>query len=272
MRPLHRLPTFLSQVPVLAGLLVAVAPTSVAAQQLGTNGYNPYYYNQNYTKGLYLPQVPVQNGQDEVRGADGTTCRSSMGSNSAYLDVGAIGAQGYGGDVDSGTFYGRLIVPLGEQPRRIDCTKLYDLEIRRLKHELEMARAGLGSMSQTSMMGDGIPAPMKTAATTSQLVPTSAPPVATVPVAKPKGSAAKKQGWAEEGWSTSGWQQPARLGAGDVAVVAAKAKPRRRVTGGAPREVVDIASSPAAPTRELRSQDQAIGWMPVVTVAAQKTR
>jgi len=94
--------------------------------------------------GFNLPSPPAQSGFDEVRASDGTTCRSSMGGNGAYLDVGGIGGQS---DASSGsdnlTVYGRLIVPLGAKPGRIDCSSLYNLEIERLKAELRIARSSV---------------------------------------------------------------------------------------------------------------------------------
>lgn len=283
MRPLHRLQNVLTAaLPLLAlGGLAGEA----AAQYAGT-GYNPYYYsNQTYTYGLHLPQVPVQNGQDEIRGADGTTCRSSMGNNSAYLDIGAIGAQGYGGEVDSGTFYGRLIVPLGQTPKRIDCTKLYDLEITRLKHELQLARAGLGNLDRTGSSG---PAPRAQYASTGELVPASAEgaaptvvPSKTAKSPKPSGSATssrstntakKKSGWSDDGWSTSGWQQRSQLGAPvargeeDEGGQTERRVVRRQVPPRAamPDARAEAARGSLAPVAEA----QLTGWMPVVTINA----
>ncbi|MEQ1652273.1 MAG: hypothetical protein ABL897_07290 [Hyphomicrobium sp.] len=150
----------------------------VEAQNFG-NGSNPYYFNnRSYSYGLQLPQVPQPNGQDEIRAADGTTCRSSMASNNAYLDVGGIGGQGIDGSFDSGTVYGRMIIPLGDIPNRLDCSSLYNLEIERLKHELALVRSGMG--------GPGL---------------ASASPVGL-----------KDKAWAEEGWSNKGWSSPGKAG------------------------------------------------------------
>ena len=65
--------------PVLALAALIFSAVAVPAQT-ANNGY-PYpngYNNQTYSYGLQLPQVPQPNGQDEIRAADGTTCRSSM--------------------------------------------------------------------------------------------------------------------------------------------------------------------------------------------------
>ncbi len=165
--------------PILGLVAAVLCPQGLHAQGFAGNN-NPYSFNnQTYSYGLQLPQVPQPNGQDEIRAADGTTCRSSMASNDAYLDVGGIGGQGNDGSFSSGTVYGRLIVPLGGVPKRLDCSSLYALEIERLKHELNLVRAGLSgggfepSQGQASSQGK------------------------------------KSKGWAEEGWSNKGFKASA---------------------------------------------------------------
>lgn len=95
--------------------------------------------------GFNLPRPPIPNGFDEVRAADGTTCRSSIAGNGAYLDFGGIGTEDSpgGGTLSGATIYGRITVPLGEKPGRIDCTSLYQMELQRLQHELNLAKAAL---------------------------------------------------------------------------------------------------------------------------------
>jgi hypothetical protein len=39
--------------------------------------------------------------------------------------------------------YARLIIPLGRRPTRIDCAALYELEIERLRREIELLSIGL---------------------------------------------------------------------------------------------------------------------------------
>lgn len=205
MRPIHRLQNeLMAIICVLASAPFADRASAQFAN--GNNGYGPgYYSSQNYSYGLNLPQVPMPTGQDEIRAADGTACRSNSASNNAYLDMGAIGSQGYGGEYDQGTFYGRVIVPLGDIPKRLDCTALYNLEIQRLQNELALIRAGAGNidvgLSNTA-------APMKVAG----------PPVIAGPPGAAKAATAATPGrrdkaWAENGWSSSGWQGAAKVGA-----------------------------------------------------------
>jgi hypothetical protein len=77
-------------------------------------------------------------------------CSQSINSSGGYLDFGVAG-----GDLDTYTTpspmggkqsaigYARIIIPLGQAPKRIDCSRLYDLEITRLKAEIQMLKVGL---------------------------------------------------------------------------------------------------------------------------------
>ena len=99
-----------------------------------------YTLNQNQN-GFSLPGVSLPQGQDEVRAADGTTCRSAVGGSGAYVDVGVIG--GSGAASGSMATYGRVVVPLGRSPARLDCSRLYALEVERLQMELRLLKMGL---------------------------------------------------------------------------------------------------------------------------------
>jgi len=39
--------------------------------------------------------------------------------------------------------YARLVIPLGTAPKRLDCAQLYELEIERLKKEIDLLSIGL---------------------------------------------------------------------------------------------------------------------------------
>lgn len=118
-------------------------------------------YNQN---SVYLPSPPVAHGTDSVRAAAGVSCQSAVGSGGPYLDIGLIGSQ----DVfnrETASVYGRIVVPLGDRPKRPDCTKLYELEIARMRMELDLLRLGLppglgGTMAPqpASHVGEAAPA------------------------------------------------------------------------------------------------------------------
>lgn len=118
-----------------------------------------------------LPSTPGNSvGGDSVRGRDGTTCTQGTHTGPT-LDFGVTGTQNtnsansssptivnnyFNGTSEStnstngGDFgvYARIVVPLGFEPERIDCTQLYSLEIERLKIELEnLKKAGSSAVT-----------------------------------------------------------------------------------------------------------------------------
>ena len=109
------------------------------------------FYQSNTQFGVNLPNATLPSGSDEVRAADGTSCKSAVGGNGAYLDSGVIGSPGGNGLSESGAIYSRIVIPLGETPRRLDCGALYDLEVQRLRAELQLARMGLADHGQTTI-------------------------------------------------------------------------------------------------------------------------
>lgn len=92
--------------------------------------------------GVNLP-APVQAyGQDEVQAAGGVSCRSSVGGSGPYIDAGVVGSNDLIGRQTT-TAYARVVVPIGRAPARVDCTQLYNLEIQRLRMELQLARMNM---------------------------------------------------------------------------------------------------------------------------------
>ncbi len=99
------------------------------------------------------PQGP--GGEDAIETTEGARCRQSINSNGPYLDAGAAGHAStplknsttttgplfYSEDRDSEALaYVRITIPLGKQPKRIDCSRLYELEIARMKREIDMLK------------------------------------------------------------------------------------------------------------------------------------
>lgn len=156
----------------IVSLIWSVSSALASAQTLPENNNNPIIlpgtsssYNQN---GFNLPSIPNVTGQDIVRGSGGISCQSSVGSGGPNFDLGIIGSNDMY-NRDSTAVYGRITVPLGKRPKRVDCTKLYDLEISRLRMELQLMRAG--SMSdaldrdaarQVVMQGPSLPPSART--------------------------------------------------------------------------------------------------------------
>ncbi|GEM_PF-799798 len=120
----------------------AVAPGLAQTPELLVLPDRSSFYNQN---SMQLPSMQMPYGQDEVQGAGGVACRNSVASGGPYVDFGMIGSNDLY-DRQAASLYGRIVVPLGQKPERLDCSRLYELEIRRLQLELEMARMGLGMM------------------------------------------------------------------------------------------------------------------------------
>lgn len=109
-----------------------------------------------------IPSSPAaMTGGDEVRGRDGTTCRQgthqrptldfgiAISSNAANSDAlnPTLSDQGVTSfyqnsrnNTNVSTAYARIVIPLGDDKNRLDCTQLYSLEIQRLIQELERSK------------------------------------------------------------------------------------------------------------------------------------
>lgn len=103
--------------------------------------------------GIYLPPAPQgPGGEDSIESSSGTRCRQSINSSGGYLDIGFAGSAGSGIPQQSGVFisinerdkealgYARVTIPLGKKPRRIDCSQIFELEIARLRQEVELLK------------------------------------------------------------------------------------------------------------------------------------
>lgn len=182
------------QVPRSAALAAVLAALClVLARPAGAEDI--YNLNQNQT-GFDLPGVTLPQGQDEVRAADGTSCSSSISGSGAYLDLGVIKNNERAVQQGVAT-YGRVVIPLGGRSKRLDCTQLYQLELERLRTELQLLKMGLDP--------DGIAsAPQGVDATATQSIDTTATQDVQhiVKVRKKKQSA--KNGWVSDGWSNAG--------------------------------------------------------------------
>lgn len=104
------------------------------------------------SQGLYLPPPPTgPGGEDRVETASGTRCSQSINSNGSYLDVGMAGSNASSRANTSSPIltdragnealgYVRMTIPLGKRPARLDCTRLYELEIQRMRREIELLK------------------------------------------------------------------------------------------------------------------------------------
>lgn len=111
---------------------------------------------------INLPSTPsFAQGQDKIRGADGTECARSTAPRSKWAEVGVVGTGvggqgvensypfvGYNGAIPTaqpysragGAIYGRIIINLDANQSDLDCNHLYALELDRLRAELEQAK------------------------------------------------------------------------------------------------------------------------------------
>jgi len=94
----------------------------------------------NAALNLTIPGLP-QNFQTDRFRAGELDCQNAIGSATqlelgvtGILDQGSVFGSGEQGDVG---VYGRIIIPLGKVPRsRIDCNRLYELELKRKQLEI----------------------------------------------------------------------------------------------------------------------------------------
>lgn len=104
--------------------------------------------------GFYLPDANLPNGYDQVRTFNGTTCQSSIAPDS-YLETGMYGNQtdndnwqnnykGYYNKArDELGVYARVVIPITGPKARLNCKRLYDLEVKRLELELKKLKKEL---------------------------------------------------------------------------------------------------------------------------------
>ena len=106
----------------------------------------------SFAEGLYLPPPPTgPGGEDRVESATGTRCSQSINSNGSYLDVGMAASTAKNQNAYASPFcpngagsealgYVRITIPLGHRPSRIDCTRIYELELQRMQREIELLK------------------------------------------------------------------------------------------------------------------------------------
>ena len=103
--------------------------------------------------GVVIPQSNNSNfNYDEIRTSSGTTCRQAMGSN-LELEAGVVGSDAgndgnyfdpsrdYTLENSGGAIYGKVTYYFGA-PKRLDCSRLYELEIQALRRQIESMRNG----------------------------------------------------------------------------------------------------------------------------------
>ena len=107
-----------------------------------------------------IPSASVPSGYDRVTTADGVTCESTIAS-ATYVQTGLVGSQtdqkydksqaGYYNNIQDKNEVGayvQMVIPIGEKRERINCNRLYNLEIDRLRAEITKLKveASLGDI------------------------------------------------------------------------------------------------------------------------------
>ncbi|MFY2506991.1 OmpA family protein [Vibrio pectenicida] len=125
-----------------------------------------FWLNVVSAAGLSIPSASVPGGYDRVTTSDGVTCESTIAS-SSYVQAGLMGVTEdsdynlttpkYSANIenkDEVGAYVQVVIPFGGGKReRLNCNRLYNIEIDRLKAEIDKlkAEANLGDIwSQAS--------------------------------------------------------------------------------------------------------------------------
>ena len=100
--------------------------------------------------GVVLPNTSQAYNHDEVRTSSGLSCRQASGGPTT-IEFGVLArddevdrdafdpAFGEAVTQTGGAVYARVVHALGA-PKRLDCSRIYELEVERLKAEIEMLR------------------------------------------------------------------------------------------------------------------------------------
>lgn len=94
---------------------------------------------ENFSVDLPTPRG-MGSSRDTIQTMDGSRCSQSVTGGGAYLDIGVAKTMHAGQSVSDGestTAYSRFVIPLGKKPKRLDCIRLYELELQRLRTEIE---------------------------------------------------------------------------------------------------------------------------------------
>ncbi len=101
----------------------------------------------NANANLSIPGASIPSGYDRVYSSTGTSCESSQEPD-MYVQVGAVASQddkygsnssnNYNGNYDRDEFggYVQVVIPISDGRKRVDCSKLYALELQKLEAEI----------------------------------------------------------------------------------------------------------------------------------------
>lgn len=109
-----------------------------------------FFISMSNAESLSIPGATIPSGYDRITTSDGTTCESTIASD-MYVQTGLMGVKvaensnraleksqfhnNYN-DRDKVGIYAQVVIPIGNRRKRIDCNRLYELEIKNLKQQL----------------------------------------------------------------------------------------------------------------------------------------
>ena len=93
-----------------------------------------------------IPGASIQSGYDRVYSSSGTSCESSqepdmyyqIGLTASKDDKTGLNNKIYGGNYERDEIgaYAQIVIPISDGRKRVDCSRLYDLEIQKLQAEI----------------------------------------------------------------------------------------------------------------------------------------
>lgn len=119
-----------------------------------------------YNASAQLPSLGSTGTGSEVTTASGASCRT--GTQRTTVDVGItsrsydnMGAQPINPHTsmynintpqDTGMVYARIVIPIGAKKSQLDCSRMYDLELNRMKSENELLRQQLANLRNSAVV------------------------------------------------------------------------------------------------------------------------
>lgn len=130
----------------------------------------------NSSLNLNIPTAPQSYSSDEIRAGD-LTCRMAIGS-STQMEFGVVGIldqMGQNNQLNNGFYnpelynsqsgvygdfmrdvgvYARITIPIGAPKERLNCNKLYQLELERRRLEVTRLKAEINNLRRLQFEGD----------------------------------------------------------------------------------------------------------------------
>jgi hypothetical protein len=113
-----------------------------------------------------LPSLGSTGTGSEVTTASGASCRTGtqrttvdMGITSKRYDDNSMGninpqagLYNFNTPQDTGMVYARIVIPIGAKKSQLDCSRMYNLELNRMKSENELLRQQLANLRNSAVI------------------------------------------------------------------------------------------------------------------------